>query len=912
MRGLVNLYIVFFLLFSCPLLFGQGQTVHWYFGENAALSFYGSDPNLLTDSQMSAPAGSSSISDFNGNLMFYTDGNTVWNRNHVIMDNGEDLAGQVDNLQSSIIIPKPGDPNTYYIFTTRTDNGTNPTIAKGVYYSTVQFSPGNPLGIITEKNTRIVNASSAEKITATHSSDGRSIWLIALTGSHTSQDDPKNTFSVFAIDQNGVSGTPIQFTTTHDIPSLGQMTVSIPGDKIAISGNSAEPESRFIYLYDFDNATGQITEGVNLLPDPTIGVSPIPIGLEFSPDGKYLYFSHTNASETSTGIIQVDVGGAIFGNKVQISNAPGPIIYGALQVSNDQKIYVAHVNNDGTGERAIGVIHNPNGEGLESNFEANAIRLFPNASRRALPNFIQSYFATKINTENACVNAPFDFTVESYAQIQSVQWDFGDGNGSSDTAPSHAYATAGEYLVRATMMVAGSPVVAFKQVTVYELPNLIPNQELVQCDDDMDGLSTFNLFNIREKITDPLLNEELFFYTSATDAQNDNDRIDTPDVYANTVPDQEIFVRVVNSNGCQEFTSFFVRANFVQVDPIAEMYTCELIDHEEPTPTGNFDLSQKRDLIRAELGLPNNATLTFFETLTNAQTVTDELPDSYDSDSKTIWVRISGPGNLNCGGLQSFDLIVNPKPIVTIDDKYFICMDPTVNPVILTADPNNQRVEWRDTNNNDQIVSTDRSFFLNQRGKFKLVAYNIVNGFECSNSQTFKVVYFNPPVIVSTEVMNESDGSFSVDVVVEGTSTYEFSIDGINFFGNGTSYTLTNVPLGFQTVYVRGLNNCEPQAEKEISVLGYPGFFTPNGDGINDTWNVKGVSDTYYKSINIRIFNRYGKAIFEINDFQSTGWDGNYNGKKLDPNDYWFTAEIIDLNDNVIKKSGNFSLLRGQ
>lgn len=911
MRGLHTLYFIVFLLVSGASLYAQGETVHWYFGNKSALSFYGSDPNLLTDSQMDALAGSATISDVNGNLLFYTDGKTVWNSNHTIMQNGEDLAGQVENLQSSIIVPKPGDANTYYIFSTRTETSTSPILEKGVYYSTVQFSTAQPLGEITDKNIRIVNASSAEKITATHHADGQSIWLIALTGLHGNQDDPKNTFSVFNIDQNGVSNTPIQFTSTHPMPTLGQMTMSIPGDKIAISGNSQEQDSRFIFIFDFDNATGQITEGTNVLPDPTLGVSPVPIGLAFSPDGNFLYFSHTNFGGTTTGIIQVELGGLLFGNKVVVESSPGPIIYGAMQIANDQKIYVAHVNSDGSGERAIGVIHNPNGAGTESNFESNAIRLFPNESREALPNFIQSYFATKINTQNACVGANFNFTAESYATIQSIQWDFGDGNTSSSTTPSHAYAAPGEYLVRATMMVAGTPVVGFKQVTVYELPTLIANQELVQCDTDTDGIATFNLFNIQEKITDPSLNEELFFYLNATDAQSDSNRISTPENFVNSVPDQEIFVRVVNENGCHEVTSFFVRANFVQVAAISEILVCETPDNEELTPIGNFDLAQKRDLIRAELGLPSTSTLTFFETLTNAQTQIDVLPDSYDSESKTIWVRIAGPGNLNCGGLQSFDLVVNPKPLVTIDDKYFICIDPTVNPVILTAEPSNQRVEWQDTNNNNQVVSTDRSFFLNERGKFRLVAYNTINGLECTNSQTFKVVHYQPPTIVSTEVFEEN-GSFSVLVTVEGTSSYEFSINGIDFVGNGTSYTLTNVPLGFQTVYVRGLNNCEPEAQKEISVLGYPNFFTPNGDGINDFWNVKGVSETYYKSVNIRIYNRYGKAIYEIKDFQSSGWDGNYNGKKLDPNDYWFTAEIIDLNDKVITKRGNFSLIRNQ
>ena len=145
---------------------------------------------------------------------------------------------------------------------------------------------------------------------------------------------------------------------------------------------------------------------------------------------------------------------------------------------------------------------------------------------------------------------------------------------------------------------------------------------------------------------------------------------------------------------------------------------------------------------------------------------------------------------------------------------------------------------------------------------------------------------------------------------VNGNSNYEFSLDNINFFGNSTSYTFSNVEAGLQTVYVKDINNCEQPIQTNVSVIGFKKYFTPNGDGENDFWNIKGLDAANFKSVNVVIFDRFGKTVATITDFNTLGWDGSYNGKPLPENNYWFKSEIIDKNDNVMSESGNFSLLR--
>ena len=93
-------------------------------------------------------------------------------------------------------------------------------------------------------------------------------------------------------------------------------------------------------------------------------------------------------------------------------------------------------------------------------------------------------------------------------------------------------------------------------------------------------------------------------------------------------------------------------------------------------------------------------------------------------------------------------------------------------------------------------------------------------------------------------------------------------------------------------------------------MIGFKSYFTPNGDGNNDYWNLNGLDAAFFKSIKIIVFDRYGKVLHSITGFNSLGWNGIYNGKVLASNSYWFTAEIIDLEDHLIKKSGSFSLIR--
>ena len=105
-------------------------------------------------------------------------------------------------------------------------------------------------------------------------------------------------------------------------------------------------------------------------------------------------------------------------------------------------------------------------------------------------------------------------------------------------------------------------------------------------------------------------------------------------------------------------------------------------------------------------------------------------------------------------------------------------------------------------------------------------------------------------------------------------------------------------------VYVKDNNRCGI-AQKGVNVLGIPNYFTPNGDGYNDFWNIKGVNRAYNLKITISIFDRFGKLLKQMKP-TDLGWDGQYNDQIMPSEDYWYSIEL----ENGRTAKGHFSLKR--
>uniref|UniRef100_UPI003A919F45 T9SS type B sorting domain-containing protein n=1 Tax=Bizionia sp. TaxID=1954480 RepID=UPI003A919F45 len=165
--------------------------------------------------------------------------------------------------------------------------------------------------------------------------------------------------------------------------------------------------------------------------------------------------------------------------------------------------------------------------------------------------------------------------------------------------------------------------------------------------------------------------------------------------------------------------------------------------------------------------------------------------------------------------------------------------------------------------------------------------------------RNIEVLPSNIPTIDDIVVVDASSNN-TITVFVSGEGSYEYALDFGTFQNNPT---FTNVSAGVHTITVNDINECG-SISQDVSVLGFPKFFTPNGDGMNDVWKPLGVNANS-SQLQISIFDRYGKLIKQINASNS-GWNGTYKGQQLGSDDYWYRAVLLNGKEYL----GHFSLVR--
>lgn len=375
-----KILLFFFLVWGLnSTVFGQaGPGSNWYFGEHAGLSFNSGTPVALSGGQLVTQEGCASISDANGNLLFYTNGVSVWNKNHQQTPNGFGLLGDDSSTQSAVIVSKPGSSGHYYIFTV--DLGWT-----GLAYSEFDMALAGGLGdVVAGQKNIILIGNTTEKLTAVGNAAGNGYWIMVHQGN-------SNRFMAFSVTAGGVNSTPVDsyIGTNCGGALIGYMKIASTGKKLAL----AVMDMSIGEVFDFDPATGKVTNPLTL---PDISTS---YGVEFSPDAKKLYI----ASLCPGVIYQYDLSA---GSSTAILNSKKAVgtqnvsCGGALQLAPDGKIYACRYQ-----ENNLSVIHKPNEAGMACNFQDIAVTLKAGTfSRIGLPTFNQSFF-----DNNVCTNSTLRF-----------------------------------------------------------------------------------------------------------------------------------------------------------------------------------------------------------------------------------------------------------------------------------------------------------------------------------------------------------------------------------------------------------------------------------------------------------------------------------------------------------------------
>ncbi len=224
--------------------------------------------------------------------------------------------------------------------------------------------------------------------------------------------------------------------------------------------------------------------------------------------------------------------------------------------------------------------------------------------------------------------------------------------------------------------------------------------------------------------------------------------------------------------------------------------------------------------------------------------------------------------------------------------------------VLANNNPDTTISNFYEDNNLTIEITNPTAFEKTNSGDQIVYAKGINSKLSCSESAqiTLKTLASSQNLSsLPTPIIKEfTGGKNSIELITPSTnSNYEFSIDGINYQSNAL---FTSVPKGNYIAYIRNTTNCE-YATYPFTILDYPSFFTPNGDGINDVWKIMDLIN--YPNAKVSIFDRYGKLLKQMNK-DSNGWNGTLNSLPLPSDDYWFR---LVLNENQIV-NGHFSLKR--
>ncbi|MDA9087444.1 T9SS type B sorting domain-containing protein, partial [Polaribacter sp.] len=318
----------------------------------------------------------------------------------------------------------------------------------------------------------------------------------------------------------------------------------------------------------------------------------------------------------------------------------------------------------------------------------------------------------------------------------------------------------------------------------------------------------------------------------------------------------------------------------------------EILANYQPTEFADFAVRFYASLTGAEIGDPANAlNENTFENSTNGQEIFVRVENIKNTPIVCVNTRLS------------FNININPLPDFTvrgeenIEDPLIVCLNDT--PLTLEAENPVATYAYQWTNQAGDLLGTTATQEVFDAGKYTVTASESVTG--CSRERTIVVKEsdiatleqsFITIIDQGNNIGSEDKSSISIDTISNylGLGDYQFALRNDD---ENTTTLFQDEPLfenlkgAIYTIIVNDKNGCEPDTTLQVSVLQFPKFFTPNGDGRNDTYRVKGANKTFYPNSSINIFNRYGKLVAQI-PIDSQGWDGMYNGKKLSSDDYWY------------------------
>ena len=846
---------------------GQKHTNIWYFG-TAGLDFNSGKPVPLTNSAMDAFEGTASIADDQGNLLFYSDGTTVWNKQHQIMANGNGLLGSANSAQSCLIVKNPGRHHIYYIFTTDAVGRSN-----GLRYSVIDMSRNSGLGEVTEKNIGLYTPTS-EKLTATLHQNKRDIWVV-------SHEYGSSTYRSYLVTEDGIRTIYSVSNIGNIIPAeaggisaIGCMKISPDGSKIAVTNFTGHS----VQLFGFNKSIGTLLPLPYLSSTINLPVGNSPYGVEFSPDNSKLYVT----IDAGTKLIQYDLSSnleaTILASRREVAqinlNSGTRYVGNSLQLGPDGKIYVAKVTNN-----HIGVINNPNAVGAAINYVDNGVDLGGRKSQMGLPAFIQSYFSYTydVNYTLNCFGQPtnFSFDAPPWEQPTFMEWNFGDPTSGAaniitgSLTGTHNFSAPGNYTVTFTRQFNNKTETYSITLNVEAPPvvNLGPERKV--CPGtlvNLDATTANATYTWSTGSTSPAITTstpgtywvDVKVGNCTTRATVKVSHLPLPVV--NLGPDRELCqgdvleLNAFNQGATYRWQDGSTGSTFKVTG--SGTYRVEVTSAEGCTVADEINIKYN-DLPIVNLGpdkdICANTTITLDATQPG---MTYKWQDG--STAPTFTVRVPGKYSVTltnskgCSATGSININHLPIPVVNLGRDTTLCTGETL---LLNATFPNSTYLWQDG-------STNPAFTVKESGTYWV---DVTNEFGCTVRDEIWVPYLvRPTIFLGNDTTLCYGDTLIIGKELPGGVKYKWQ-DG----STEAKFVVTK-----PGVYKLSAYNQHCEANDEIRVkfkdcvggLFVPNIITPNGDGLNDVFFIHGLTEDDWE---MKIFNRLGQEVYRTTSYKN-------------------------------------------
>jgi gliding motility-associated-like protein len=457
--------------------------------------------------------------------------------------------------------------------------------------------------------------------------------------------------------------------------------------------------------------------------------------------------------------------------------------------------------------------------------------------------------------------------------------------------------------------------------SILPLPNVTSSITLVQCDVDSDGVSNFNLTEKNSFISENFNVENFTYYTTQLGANTKDPTTEIVNPQAYNSANGNVWARIENSNNCFNISQLDLSISNTK---IPATYKRSFLDCDDFVDTNNDDTdgistfnfsSVTSEIKNLFLGSTSPYSISYYRNEIDALAENNEIVNTSNyrnigsPNTQQIWVRVESTIDNACYGIgPHITLTVNPKPSINTNDDHkddtLVCSNLPSFYIQLNAGINDgsPESEYSYTWTKDSIILKGKILATLDVNTEGLYTVEVRTAAGCSRIRTIKVTSSDIAHISTIEIVDLLQNN-TVTINASGQGEYEYSID-LPYGPYQVSNYFSNVSGGIHEVFIFDKNGCGT-VSKKIAVISVPNFFTPNGDGYNDYWNLKGVNTNFNSKSIIHIFDRYGKLVNQIRP-ESQGWNGTFNGQPLPSDDYWYAVKLEDGRE----AKGHFSLKR--